>query len=88
MTCQRHNGGCDHICSDADIGVHCSCRDGYQLVDNQTCTGTQVTLAYMLFTSRICVKTLFEIVINYSAFTFTLWFSWLKPFKIKMTKKN
>ena len=39
MTCQRDNGGCDQVCIDEEVGVSCSCNDGYQLVDNQTCTG-------------------------------------------------
>ena len=42
VTCQRNNGGCDHMCSDALIGVNCSCLNGYQLVDKQNCTGKQV----------------------------------------------
>ena len=27
------------MCSDAVIGVNCSCYDGYQLVNNQNCAG-------------------------------------------------
>ena len=47
VTCQRSNGGCDHMCSDAVIGVNCSCYDGYQLVDNQNCTGKLYCIANM-----------------------------------------
>ena len=39
MTCQRENGGCDQVCEETETGVNCSCYDGYQPVDNQTCTG-------------------------------------------------
>ena len=39
VTCQHDNGGCDQVCSDAAVGVNCSCHDGYELVDNQNCTG-------------------------------------------------
>ena len=45
LTCQHDNGGCDHMCSDTETGVNCSCHDGYQLVGNQTCSGTYVTLS-------------------------------------------
>ena len=40
VTCQRSNGGCDQVCTDAEIGVNCSCKDGYQLANEQTCTGS------------------------------------------------
>jgi len=40
LTCQWSNGGCDHACIDTETGVNCSCYDGYQLIDNQTCSGT------------------------------------------------
>ena len=39
LTCQHGNGGCDQVCSDTETGVNCSCLNGYQLVDNQTCSG-------------------------------------------------
>ena len=35
------------MCSDAVIGVNCSCYDGYQLVDNQNCTGKLYCIANM-----------------------------------------
>ena len=31
------------MCSDAVIGVNCSCHNGYQLVNEQNCTGKQIT---------------------------------------------
>ena len=47
VICQRSNGGCDQVCTDVVFGVSCSCNDGYQLVDEQTCAGTKaVTLTY------------------------------------------
>ena len=41
ITCERNNGGCDHDCNEIENGVICSCHDGYQLVDNKDCAGTQ-----------------------------------------------
>ena len=39
VTCQHYNGGCDQDCDETETGVNCSCYDGYQLIDNQNCTG-------------------------------------------------
>ena len=36
--CSSLNGRCDHICDNTDGGHECSCRDGYQLLDDgNTC---------------------------------------------------
>lgn len=35
-SCKHKNGGCDHICHEtAGEHVHCECRDGYYLMDDQ-----------------------------------------------------
>ena len=48
VTCQDYNGGCDQDCDETETGVNCSCYDGYQLIDNQNCTGKQATpLSYI-----------------------------------------
>ena len=49
VTCQHENGGCDQVCEETETGVNCSCFDGHQPIDNQTCTGTQVTLTYITY---------------------------------------
>ena len=38
-TCQQNNGGCDHICTDTQSSMRCSCRNGYQLFDDKACRG-------------------------------------------------
>ena len=49
VTCQRKNGGCDHMCSDiiSENRVNCSCRGGYQLVGSKSCTGTQDNVIFL-----------------------------------------
>ncbi|XP_033637179.1 very low-density lipoprotein receptor-like [Asterias rubens] len=32
--CETNNGGCAHTCTDLPNGFYCSCRDGYELQDN------------------------------------------------------
>ncbi|XP_071786631.1 uncharacterized protein [Asterias amurensis] len=37
--CGYENGGCQHVCTNTDQGVVCSCRDGYKLANNgKRCT--------------------------------------------------
>ena len=47
LSCQRGNGGCDQVCSDTETGVNCSCLNGYQLVDNQNCSGIHMLHKYI-----------------------------------------
>ena len=47
LTCKVSNGGCEHVCTNTQSGVSCSCNDGYQLTENhQNCTGMQVCSYY------------------------------------------
>ena len=46
MPCEVNNGGCEHVCTNTQSGVSCSCNDGYQLVNNQNCRGEQITLTF------------------------------------------
>lgn len=42
VPCELNNGGCEHVCTNIQSGVSCSCTDGYQLINNQNCTGKQI----------------------------------------------
>ncbi|XP_022256577.1 low-density lipoprotein receptor-like [Limulus polyphemus] len=35
--CEDNNGGCSQKCINTAVGFHCSCFEGYKLVDNKTC---------------------------------------------------
>ena len=48
LTCQNENGGCDHECTDTEIGVNCSCYDGYQLINNQNCSGSKSCVLHII----------------------------------------
>ena len=37
--CERHNGGCQHICEDTREGYNCKCRDGFKSVGQYNCQG-------------------------------------------------
>ena len=53
--CKDKNGGCEHVCTNTQRGVSCSCNDGYQLVNNQNCTGEQVTLDWIVYIECYCL---------------------------------
>lgn len=35
--CKSNNGGCSQLCVDTQAGFYCDCRQGFKLVDNNTC---------------------------------------------------
>ena len=38
LTCENDNGRYDHVCTNIQTGVKCSCNDGYQLENQQSCS--------------------------------------------------
>lgn len=38
--CNKNNGECMHKCIDTPASYYCDCDNGYKLVDNRTCKGT------------------------------------------------
>lgn len=37
--CLFNNGGCSQLCIDLPHTFRCACRDGYKLINNNTCDG-------------------------------------------------
>ena len=37
--CNQGNGGCEHTCTDTIGSFTCSCNTGYQLMEEQCCSG-------------------------------------------------
>jgi len=53
-SCASGNGGCEHLCHHSNIGITCSCHDGYTLkLDRKSCEGiTLLTLGTMQLLPR------------------------------------
>ena len=46
--CEIDNGGCEQICTDTFLSYNCSCKDGYSLNTDGSCSGitsqTEITV--------------------------------------------
>ena len=64
--CERgKNGGCDHICTDLDADSHeCSCREGYQLLqDKMTCEKSK-SVIFKNWTVTYCYEWIYLMIIK------------------------
>ena len=63
--CKVNNGGCEHVCTNTQSGVSCSCNDGYLLANNQNCTGEQL----IVYIRRVLLFMYQHTQYNYSCLT-------------------